>query len=111
MLLPVAAVAFAFVISVLSDLKQNHKFNWQQISNHAIRMAMYLAAIGILEVVKVQEVAMAGMVSKLASAFALAEILSALGQIRQVLGTNPLTSALQSQNPFDVTTQQQNNKK
>lgn len=105
LLLPAVAVVFAFIISVLADFRQTHKFNFQQFSNHAIRLAMYMSAIGVLEVVKVTEPSLAVIVSKVAVAFAFAEILAAVGQIRAVLGPNdPLSQVIQQENPFDITT-------
>lgn len=105
LLLPAVAVLFAFLISVLADFRREHKFDFQQFSNHAVRLAMYLSAIGVLEVVKVTQPDFAGLVAKLATAFAFAEIAAALGQIKSALGPNDPLSKVMQQTPFDASAQ------
>lgn len=105
MLIPVAAVVFAFVISVLYDLRTYHKFDWSRLVNHSTKMAMYLAAIGMLEVVAKGDPALSKQVVKFALAFAGAEVIGTFGMITQALkgpGTAPdaLSSTLAKLDPF-----------
>lgn len=116
LLIPVAAVLFSFLVSVLTDIRIYHKFDWSRLVNHSTKMAMYLAAIGMLEVVAKQETAIADQVFHFALIFAGAEVLGTLGMIQQALkgdtgnAPDPLQTALQESGlltgngpgPFDI---------
>lgn len=105
LLIPVAAVIFAFLIGVLADLRQAHKFQWSKLVDHSTKAAMYLAAIGMLEVVAKQDPILAPQVIKFALAFAGAEVLGTIGMIRSAVvkpgQTDPLQAA-QNASPFDI---------
>jgi len=107
LLTPVAAVVFAFIVSVLYDIRVLHKLDWSRLVNHSSKAAMYLAAIGMLEVVSIQEPSLAPQVIKFALAFAGAEVLGTIGMIQQAIkGSNSpdaLQQALTQSNPFDIT--------
>lgn len=106
LLIPVAAVIFSFLISVLADIRQTHKFQWSRLVDHSTKAAEYLAAIGMLEVVAKQNPILAPQVIKFALAFAAAEVLGTIGMIRASvvkLGQpDPLLAAQNIAQPFDI---------
>lgn len=109
LLIPVCAVLFAFVISVLYDLRTYKRFDWSRLRDHSTKAAMYLAAIGMLEVVDKQEPNLAPQVIKFSFAFAGAEVLGTIGMIQQAVRSSnsspdALTTALREANPFDIAT-------
>lgn len=114
LLLPVAAVVFAFLISVLSDLRTSHKMDFQKLTSHGTRLAMYLSSIGMLEVLRLSKPEYASFVSTIATSFAVIEILTAFATMKESLGPNdPGVKALEDglqqveQDPFAVTKQNQ----
>ena len=94
MLLPLAAVFFAFVISVLIDVR-NKQFNSRNMIDHSTRLGIYLASIAMLELLAKTEPSLAHYVIYIALTFAGSEVLNTVMLIKKALGANdPINSAL-----------------
>lgn len=83
LLIPAVAVLFSLVVSILYDVMKDHRLDYQKLLTQVPRAAMYLAAIGMLEIVAKSEPALAPHILQLALAFGLAEIVGTLGIIKQ----------------------------
>lgn len=86
LIIPVAAVVFSFIIAILTDIKVYKRLVYSRFADHAVRTAIYLASIGMLEVLDRTEPDLAPFVGKVAVGFAFAELVSAIGLIRNALG-------------------------
>lgn len=94
LLLPVAAVIFSFIVSVLVDIRRGFRFAVSKLRDHTTRAALYLAAIAMLIVLKQYMPGSASLVQYFAFSFAGAEVLAALTSIKAALGSSdPLVEA------------------
>ena len=94
MILPLAAITFAFVISVLIDVRKK-QFNSKNMIDHSTRLGIYLASIAMLELLAKTEPTIAPYVLYIALTFAGSELLNTILLIKTALGANdPLANAL-----------------
>ena len=94
MLLPLAAITFAFIISVLIDVRKR-QFNAKNMIDHSTRLGIYLASIAMLELLAKTEPNIAPYVLYIALTFAGSELLNTVLLIKTALGVNdPLANAL-----------------
>ena len=94
MILPLAAITFAFVISVLIDVRKK-QFNSKNMIDHSTRLGIYLASIAMLELLAKTEPTIAPFVLYIALTFAGSELLNTVLLIKTALGSNdPLANAL-----------------
>lgn len=94
LVLPFAAIAFAFVVSVLVDIRQR-KFNPANMINHSTRLGIYLAAVAMMEVLSRYEPALTKYILYIAMMFTFSELANTALLIKSVFGANdPMAQAI-----------------